>query len=891
MLDKHMRFQHPLDSRLEVSSSGFVVHVPGSEGVLLDDALLQLWQWADGRTWADLESAFLFYSEPALAEKLAVLRMAGLLLPSLDAMAQSDAPALPRPCPTLSAVIVTHNGLHHLRECLPSLAAQNYPDLQIVVVDDRSDDGTHEFLREQFPDVLLIDQRDGPNFAAGCNLGIAQATGEWIFLLNNDTVLAPDCLRQLIAAQSGHTHVAGIAAMLRFYHNRPFLNGLGNFIPAVGPGYDLGIGCLDLGQFDEIEEVPLLCFGAALLSRAALEQVGELDAAYGFYYEDADWSYRARAQGFKLLAAPRAKVYHKFSATTGVAPSVFKTRRVTRNRLRFRVKHSSLGQLVRSLLAYLWEDVGHFWQYLGQREFGLAAALVGAWGEAVLRLPEALFERARLSSKRVTTVDLEPLRAPFPVLEMRGAYPSLTAEMVEQRYLPSLAEVVPSGGRSRLLIVSPDMVGVNMGGVGMRYWELSRVLSQYATVTLAVPRETTLQAQGFAVRVYTQGKESTLRLLAADADVILLSGFIAYHHPFLKQVTQHMIIDLYDPTVLENLERFSARPAEEQLAHNRVGVLNYNELFALGDFFVCASEKQRDYWLGGLTAAGRVTPEVYAADPTLRHLIDVLPFGLQDTAPEHHHDVLKGVYPGIPADAKVILWGGGVWDWLDPLTLIKALPRVLEEVPQARLFFMGTKHPNPDVPPSQMVQRAIDCAEGLGLKDSVVFFNDWVPYAQRSNYLLEADLGLSLHGDHIETRFSFRTRLIDYLWANLPMVVSAGDVLSDLAETHGVGVAVPPGDVAAVAQAIIDLLQAPVPAARFAPLVENFRWSSVARPLVKYVAEPWRNGARDVAAFSEPAVTTTPLLQLPRKAWHAVRSKGLGGLWREMRDYIAWRLS
>jgi GT2 family glycosyltransferase/glycosyltransferase involved in cell wall biosynthesis len=886
-------FQHPPSSQLEVNQVGFVVHASGSAGVALDEGLVRLWQWADGRTQAELASIYLFRNAPALEAKLAALRLAGLLLPPLERSVKDAETLSGVSLPLVSVVIVTRNGHHHLEECLPSLDAQTYPRIEVIVVDEHSEDGTEEFLRRHFSDFKLVKQKGGPNFAAGCNLGIKHSAGEWILLLNNDTVLDPSCIQEMVAAQAGHTRVGGVAAMLRFYHNRPFVNGLGAHIPPVGFGHDLGIGSLNVGQFDDVEQVPILCFGAALLSREALEQVGLLDEAYEFYYEDADWSYRARALGLKLLAAPRAKVYHKFGASMGGMVSTFKTRRATRNRLRFALKHFSVGAFLRALIAHWREDGSFLLRYLSQAQPQLAGSIIVGWLEFLWSVPRILLDRGRMwKGRQKQTVDLAPFAAPFPSPEMVGSYPRLTEWAVENRYQPYLTSLTSGKMKRRLLIISPDVIDVKMGGVGMRYWELAQVLSKYAQLTLAVPAKTLLVSSEFSIQTYEQGLEHTLRPLVEAADIILLSGFAIYHHPFLRNIPQYLAIDLYDPAVLENLERFSTRSLTERRALNQVGVATYNELLAVGDFFVCASEKQRDYWLGALTAAGRITPDTYTADHTLRRLIDVVPFGIQGTPPQHTRQVLKGVYPGIEENDKVILWGGGLWDWLDPLTVIEAMPIVLQDEPQARLFFMGTRHPNPQVPPSRMAQRAIERATELGLKDQAIFFNDWVEYSERANYLLESDVGVSLHEDHIETRFSFRTRLMDYLWTNLPMLVSSGDVLSDWVRAEGLGCVVAPGDVESVARGLVELLSVSVDRSRFASLGEGFHWARVAEPLVRYIRSPWYNGKRqDSSAPAPTPVPVTPLWQLPRKAIGSLQHRGVSGLWREVRSYVIWRLT
>ncbi|PZR95518.1 MAG: hypothetical protein DLM69_11645, partial [Candidatus Chloroheliales bacterium] len=183
----------------------------------------------------------------------------------------------------------------------------------------------------------------------------------------------------------------------------------------------------------------------------------------------------------------------------------------------------------------------------------------------------------------------------------------------------------------------------------------------------------------------------------------------------------------------------------------------------------------------------------------------------------------------------------GIWEWFDPLTLVRAMPLVLEKEPRARLLFMGTRHPNPVVPPSAMAQQARDLSAALGLLDNTVFFQDWVDYEQRASYLVAADVGVSIHAEHIETRFSFRTRLLDYIWAGLPMVISGGDSLSEMVAARGLGrVLAPDADEHELAAALLDVLATPRAefATRFAAVQPDFAWDKVAAPLLRFVADP-----------------------------------------------------
>jgi glycosyltransferase involved in cell wall biosynthesis len=264
---------------------------------------------------------------------------------------------------------------------------------------------------------------------------------------------------------------------------------------------------------------------------------------------------------------------------------------------------------------------------------------------------------------------------------------------------------------------------------------------------------------------------------------------------------------------------------------------------------VCASDKQRDFWLGQLTGVNRVNPATYDQDASLRALIDVAPFGLPSVPPVKRQAVVKGVVDGIDADDFLLLWGGGIYNWFDPLTLIRAVGQVATDHPDVKLFFLGSAHPNPDVPEMRMASTAFRLAEELGLLDKHVFFNPgWVEYERRADYLLEADLGVSTHFEHIETAFSYRTRILDYLWASLPIVATEGDSLSRLVNEHALGLTVPAEDVDALADAIRRLrtdrdLYATCKAA-VETLAPDMTWERALAPIVDFARRPRRAADR-----------------------------------------------
>lgn len=398
---------------------------------------------------------------------------------------------------------------------------------------------------------------------------------------------------------------------------------------------------------------------------------------------------------------------------------------------------------------------------------------------------------------------------------------------------------------AKLLIISEDIVGRNMAGPAIRCYEFARALSGRHEVTLAVPLETDVASEGFSLVTYDN---QSLGDLARAADVVLASGYLLRKHPVLQSLENPLVIDIYDPFILENLEVHSAKPMAERVYIHDGDLGVQLESLAAGDFFLCASERQRGFWLGMLAAANRVNPVSYEADREVRKLIDVVPFGIPDYPPRQTKRVLKGVFPGIGESDKVILWGGGIWNWFDPITLIRAMKKIADTRDDIKLFFLGVKHPNPDIPAMDMCRQAIALSEELGLTGRTVFFNDWAPYEDRQNYLLEADAGVSLHFDHLETKFSFRTRILDCFWAALPVITTRGDSLSDVIERNQLGLTVAPGDEDATVEAILRLLDD----AEFSEqcrrnireIAPAYFWSEVVKPLDAFCKNPVRSADR-----------------------------------------------
>jgi glycosyltransferase involved in cell wall biosynthesis len=357
-----------------------------------------------------------------------------------------------------------------------------------------------------------------------------------------------------------------------------------------------------------------------------------------------------------------------------------------------------------------------------------------------------------------------------------------------------------------------------MAGPAIRAFELARALANVCDVTLAAPAPST--APGLRLVEARMADVETLVRTAREHDAV-----VAQELPpvVLERLRVPLVADLYNALVVELLEAGAKRATQRRIAARTLAMC------AAADLILCANERQRDLLIGGLALHGLLDPETYARDPTLRSLVAVVPFGLPDGPAPQATGALRAAFPEI--GDRVLIWGGGVWSWLDPETPIRALERL---DPDVHLVIMGLGRPE------LAASGQAATAERLTDAARVHINRGWVPYAERGAWLAEADLAVSAHRDHLEARYAHRTRLLDAFWAGLPVVTTRGDALAELIEREGLGATVAPGDAEAYAEACARLLGPDGAAARerIAHVAPGLRWSTVTAPLVEWCARP-----------------------------------------------------
>lgn len=754
----------------------------------------------------------------------------------------------------VSVILVNYRGADDTIRAVEELRRLDWPPerLEVVIVDNSVDESESERLRA-IPDATLIVSSDNLGFAGGCNLGVERSSGEFVAFLNNDA--RPDA-RWVVAAVGALSDesIAAVASRVLDWDGK-FVDFIDAGLTWFGAGYKPFVGEPATGLGSAAKDVLFATGAAMFVRRSDFDAVGGFDERYFMFYEDVDLGWRLNLRGRRVRYVPESIAYHRHHASAGAFAPYRERYLLDRNALFTAYKNlgeralsdvlaPALGLTVRRGVAAGGLDSGsldfrRIADERGSEEVPRdALASFYAVDRFLAALPELEQERAAIQASRtVPDAALRPLMGRLDAVSRDDADYAAGYEAATSLFS------LPDAPRSpKVLVITGDPVGERMAGPAIRAWNIASHLASSAEVVLVSLTRAEPTDDGLRVVRIPPGDDRAMRKLENWCDVIVFQGHALSSFESLRASQKVIVADVYDPMHLEQLEqaRELGWPEWQLQVESATAVLN--EQLQRADFLICASERQRAFYLGQLAALGRLNPSTYAFDPELRHLLDVVPFGIDRQPPEHVRSVVKGVRPGIGIDDRLLIWGGGIYNWFDPETLVRGVAELAGRRPEVKLFFQGTKHPHPGVPEMEVVARTRALAQELGVLDHHVFFNDsWVEYRDRQNYLLEADAGVSTHYSHIETSFSFRTRILDYLWAGLPMVVTEGDGFAELVAEERLGVVVaerdPIGLAAALERVLFDAEFAAEARANVARVRERFYWDVVLGPLAAFVGQ------------------------------------------------------
>jgi GT2 family glycosyltransferase len=300
--------------------------------------------------------------------------------------------------PCVSAVVLNYNGVELLKVVLPSLVAQDFGDVEVIVVDDCSSDCSVEYLREHWPAVRVVAAGEGNvGVAAALNAGVRAARGVYVALLNNDLELDRRWVGELVAALDRHPEAGSVGGKLLSFYDRSVIDSVGDVFTRSATAYPRGGGEVDVGQYEDEVEIFAPTAGAAMYRASALADVGPFDESFFAYFEDVDWGLRAQLAGYRAWYAPRAVAYHMGSHTTGGDrnPRFYALKR--RNTIALLVKDVPMSFMLRNAHRMAFHQ---FLSLCYSLRPGMLGVHLCAIASALRELPAWLKARREIMSKR-----------------------------------------------------------------------------------------------------------------------------------------------------------------------------------------------------------------------------------------------------------------------------------------------------------------------------------------------------------------------------------------------------------------------------------------------------------------------------------------------------------
>ena len=308
--------------------------------------------------------------------------------------------------PLVHVLVINWNGQEHLHECFEALCQNSYANARFILIDNGSTDSSVDLVRTEFghdPRVEILECGANLGWSGGNNRGMEralEARAAYVFLLNNDTAVDPDCIEQLVSFAEAHPSVGGVAPKMLLFDEPDIINSIGVACSVVGVGWDIGLGRIDGPEWSEPRKVLGLCGGACLIRCEALHKTGLLPEDFDIYLDDLDLSLRLWDAGYEVWSCPAATVLHKFSATMGEGANLRrKYYRNTRNRLRLILRNFPASSIWPVIPAYLYAELKAVGRAVIDREFWRVWLHARSWFAGLAYVPKAMSARREMLTR------------------------------------------------------------------------------------------------------------------------------------------------------------------------------------------------------------------------------------------------------------------------------------------------------------------------------------------------------------------------------------------------------------------------------------------------------------------------------------------------------------
>jgi GT2 family glycosyltransferase len=270
--------------------------------------------------------------------------------------------------PKVTVITLNWNRKEDTIECVKSLLALDYPNYEVVVVDNGSTDGSVETFKQHFPSITVIENKTNLGYGQGFNKGIEYALAKgakYMLVINNDAIIDNKSLAELVRVAESDPKI-GLVSGKTYYYNAPnrlqTVGKIANF--TTGAVRNVGLDEIDNGQHDELKEYHFLDDVYWLARGELFKKIGLYDKNFFIYYEEVDLCARASKAGYKIIYTPHAKIWHKQFTSTGGRVNPFLTYHITRNRIIFMKRNATQSQFIRFALYYIFirgplEIAGH----------------------------------------------------------------------------------------------------------------------------------------------------------------------------------------------------------------------------------------------------------------------------------------------------------------------------------------------------------------------------------------------------------------------------------------------------------------------------------------------------------------------------------------------------
>lgn len=386
-------------------------------------------------------------------------------------------------------------------------------------------------------------------------------------------------------------------------------------------------------------------------------------------------------------------------------------------------------------------------------------------------------------------------------------------------------------------------VDKNLVGTAVIYQKIAEIFyKQGYNVDLVGPDKTNHNDSFF--RHFSYEEKNNQKLIKA-AKVVIFGAYPPVK-PLIYAYQKNKIIMTYLWSIapIGSLEFKDFNNIKDQAQLHRFITASYNLSLLLSDKIFCRDAGIKKLILGSLLSLGRLNLENYLIDKKLHHLITEAPFGISSDKPVARNNLYRGKIKGIGESDFILLWNGGIWNWNDGETLIRAMSILKNK--KIKLIFQGFKHPDNNQKLSVQARKCLNLAVKLGLKDKTVFFTSaWVPYQDRGSFLLESDLGVVSSPDILEANLFFKTRIYDYFWADLPIIINDCEAFASLVQENKLGLIAKTGDEADWAKKIYSLYRDTKLRQEIKANIKKYKqkinWAESLRPIEEFAKKPKRS--------------------------------------------------